>query len=173
MKPLKIIYYLFITCLAVVAFLLIFSVFPIPGNYKLMVVQSGSMEPAIKLGSIVVVKPADEYQVDEIITFKSPEAPGKPTTHRVVEIKTIDNRQSYITKGDANKDPDKKEIAKRDIVGKTLFVIPYLGYAVNIVRKPFGFMLLIVLPVTMIIYGEVMKIKEEVLKTRQKKKEEA
>jgi signal peptidase len=169
MKIVKIIYYLFIACLVVVALLLTFSVFPIPGNYKLMVVQSGSMEPAIKLGSIVLIRPAEGYQVGEIITFSHPEAPTQSTTHRIVEIKTINDRQSYVTKGDTNNAPDKGEIAKRDIVGKVLFALPYLGYAVNAVRKPFGFMLFIVLPATMIIYDEIRKIKEEVMKLRQKK----
>lgn len=172
MKLFKVIYCIFIVCVAVLALLLIFSVFPIAKNYKLMVVQSGSMEPKIKLGSIVVVRPADEYKVDDVITFKNPKAPGRTTTHRIYEIKKEEERKTYITKGDANSAPDTEEVLPEDIVGKVLFAVPYLGYAVDAAKKPAGFVLLIVIPATMVIYSEAMKIKEEIVKIWQKRKQE-
>ena len=66
MKPFKIIYYIFLAFIVAIALLLIVSVFPITGNYKLMIVQSGSMAPAIKMGGLVIVKPADDYKIGDV-----------------------------------------------------------------------------------------------------------
>ena len=71
MKFFKTIYYIFIAFIATIALLLIISVLPITGNYKVMTVLSGSMEPTIKMGSIVVVKPQENYKIGDIITFTS------------------------------------------------------------------------------------------------------
>jgi len=170
MKLLKTIYYIFIGFIAVVAILLIFSAFPIPGNFKVMTVLSGSMEPAIKTGSVVIVKPADDYKIGDIITFGPYAKTKAPTTHRIYDIKVTEGRVSYITKGDANNAPDTKEVLKRNIIGKVLFSIPYIGYAVETARKPLGFMVLIIIPAVIIIYDEARKIYEEIKKKKTKTK---
>jgi len=170
MKPFKIIYYIFLIFIGAIAILLVFSVFPITGNYKIMVVQSGSMTPAIKLGSVVLTKPAEDYKIGDVISFRNPENPQKPITHRIFEIETQNGETFYITKGDANNAPDKRRIQKRDILGKVLFDVPYLGYAVEIAKKPYGFLALILIPAAIIILEELIKIKDEILKIRQKKR---
>src|SRR3989344_9392425 len=102
----KILTYLFGTFVAVIALLLIISSFPIKGNYQIMIVQSGSMEPDIKTGSIVVVKPASEYKIGDVITF-GPAPKGKvPTTHRIVDVRLQTGVPVFITKGDANEEND-------------------------------------------------------------------
>ena len=168
MKLFKTIYYIFIGLIAAIAVLLIVSTFEIPGNFKVMTVLSGSMEPAIKMGSIVVVKPADDYKIGDIITFGPYSKRKPPTTHRIYDIEVVEGKPVYITKGDANNAPDNRKIYKRDIVGKVLFDIPYAGFAVETARKPFGFMLLIIVPALLIIYDEARKIWEEVKKESRK-----
>jgi len=163
----KIIYYVFVAFLTVIALLLIVSVFPIPGNYKVMTVLSGSMEPAIKMGSIVVVKPVDDYKIGDIITFGPYSKKKPPTTHRIYDIEVVEGKPVYITKGDANNAPDNRKITKKDIVGKVLFDVPYLGYAVETARKPIGFVLLIIIPAVIIIYDEIRKTVEEIKKRKQ------
>jgi len=106
MKPFKIIYYIFLTFIVAIALLLIISTFPITGNIKFMVVQSGSMEPKIKMGSIVMVKPVDEYKIGDVISFGEVTRTKAPTTHRVYDIKVVEGEPYYITKGDANNAPD-------------------------------------------------------------------
>lgn len=164
MKHLKTIYYIVIAFIIMVALLLIVSVFPIPGNYKVMVVQSGSMEPAIKTGSIAVVKPAKDYTIGDIITFGPYSKTKAPTTHRIYEMKIQEGEPIYITKGDANNAPDTREIKKEDIVGKLSFSLPYIGYAVDFAKKPIGFALLIIVPAAMIIIDEIKKIFREIKK---------
>lgn len=163
-KVFKTIYYIFIAAIAAVALLLIASALPIPGGIKVFIVQSGSMKPAIKTGSVAVVKSVSEYKVGDIITFGPYSKTKAPTTHRLVEIKD----GNYITKGDANNAPDTRVIAKRDIIGKVLLDVPYLGYAVAAAKTPAGFTAIIIIPAAIIIYDEVRKIWGEVKKLRKK-----
>jgi len=167
MKPLKTVSYILVGILVVFLLLLIFPVFP--GNYKILIIYSGSMEPAIKMGSLVLVKSADEYKIGEVITFKNPANPKKLTTHRIIDFKVTNNQLTYITKGDANRAPDEREIFQPEIIGKVLFSIPYLGYALNFIKQPLVLALIIIIPATIIIYDEMKKIQREVQKRGEKK----
>jgi len=169
MKPLKIIYYVVFAAIVIIAFLLIVSTFPITGNIKFLTVQSGSMEPAIKMGGIVMVKPMDEYKIGDIITFGETTRAKSLITHRIYDIKVIGGQPVYISKGDANNAPDQKEIAKREIIGKVLISVPYVGYAVDFAKKPVGFALVIIIPATLIIFDEIKKIYGEVKKKKTNK----
>lgn len=169
MKYLKIIYYLFFVCIAVIALFLIASMIPITGNYKIMIVQSGSMEPAIKMGSIVIIKPIEDYKINDIITF-GPNTKTKPSiTHRIYDIKVVGDQPVYITKGDINNAPDQKEITGKEIIGKVLFSVPYIGYAVDTAKKPWGFAAIIIVPALLIIFDEGKKIIREIKKIKNKK----
>ena len=170
MKIFQIIYYIFIAFIVAVALLLIVSIFPITGNYKVMTVISGSMAPAIKMGSVVIVKPASDYKIGDVITFGPYSKTKAPTSHRIYDIKVVDGQPVYITKGDVNNAPDARELQKRDIVGKVLFSVPFVGYAVDFAKKPMGFALIIVVPAAIIIYDEIKKIIQE-LKIKRLKKE--
>ena len=166
MKPFKIVYYIFIALIAAIAVLLIVSVFPITGNYKIMIVQSGSMAPAIKMGSVVMVKPADEYKIGDVITFGPYTRTKAPTSHRIYDIKVEGGNPVYITKGDANNAPDAREIKQSDILGKVLFSVPYVGFAVDFAKKPMGFALIIIVPAALIIFDEIKKIFGEIKKKK-------
>ena len=152
-----------------VAVLFLASLFPTPGNIQIKIVQSGSMEPAIKTGGIVVLKPVDEYRVGDIVTFGADTKVKVPTTHRIVADRVASGEFLYTTKGDANEDPDPQEIKKKDIIGKVLFSVPYIGYLLDFARKPWGFALLIGLPAGIVIVDEGIKIWNEVLLYRRKK----
>jgi signal peptidase len=166
MKYLKTIYYVFLGAIALIALLLFVSAFPITGNIKFLTVLSGSMEPEIHTGSVVLVKPFDNYKIGDIITFGEMSKTKTPTTHRINDIKVVDGKPVYITKGDANNAPDQKEIAAKEIIGKVLFGVPYAGFAVDAAKKPFGFMLIIVVPAVIIIYDEIRKIIKQISKIK-------
>lgn len=172
MNILKAVYYVFLVCIAGIAILLIVFTFPITGNFKVFVVQSGSMEPAIHTGALVAIKPAADYKIGDIVTFGQITKIKAPTTHRINDIKVVDGQPVYITKGDANNAPDAKEISKSEIIGKVLFNVPYVGYAVDTAKKPFGFMLIIIVPAVIIIYDEIKKIWREMKRMKEKKKED-
>lgn len=125
-------------------------------------VQSGSMEPVIKVGSVVFSIPQKTYQTGDIITFAPNDNTDNLVTHRV-EFKLyptgVKGDPIFLTSGDANEDIDRWEITEEQIVGKVLLSIPYLGYAVNFAKKPYGFILLVMVPSTIIIYEELKSIK--------------
>lgn len=128
-----------------------------------MIVQSGSMEPAIKTGSIIAVKPVENYKIGDIITFKR-RGEKDLTTHRIVEMRVEQGSPIYTTQGDANNAPDMREVKESEVTGKALFAVPYLGYAVDFAKKPVGFALLIIIPALLIIGDEIKKIIKEVKK---------
>lgn len=170
-KIFKTIYYVIFAFIILIAVLLIVSILPITGNIKFLTVLSGSMEPAIKTGSIVLTKPISDYKIGDIITFGPTTKTTPPTTHRIAEIKVVGGEPVYITKGDANNSVDSREIKKSDIIGKTIVKVPYLGYVIDFVRKPIGFVLIIVIPAVVIINDEIRKIWKEITRLRNKKKE--
>lgn len=164
-------YAIFVAIVIFVAVVILASVLPIPGKLELKIVQSGSMEPTIKTGSLVVIKPADSYKVGDIITFGKDTKTEVPTTHRIVADRVENGVMIYSTKGDANEDKDTREVRQNEIIGKTLFSVPYLGYIMDFAKQPLGFILLIGLPALYIIYDEVIKIVKEVKKMRNKKED--
>ena len=164
-------YYILLSCLVLIALLLVVSIFPITGNFKVKVVESGSMEPAIKTGSIVVVKPVEQYDVNDIITFVNPEKEEKSITHRIVDLEVIEGEKRFVTQGGANNSSDKRSVAKNEIVGEVLLDLPYLGYVVRVAQNPLGFILIIVVPALIIIYDELRKIWQEIKKIKNKKKD--
>ena len=157
--------------LAIVLFsvvvLIILSGIPSWGKYQLMVVLSGSMEPAIKTGSLVVVSPEDDYERGDIITFSFDQAED-PRTHRIKDMKMIEGELVYTTKGDTNRSVDQRDVFEDNIIGKVLFSIPYVGYLFEFAKTKLGFAILIFIPTSVIIYDQVKKIIQKVKKQDKK-----
>jgi len=171
MKILKIAYYIVLVVITFFALLLIISIFPITGNIKILSVLSGSMEPTLHTGSVIIVKPISNYKIGDVITFGPNTKTQTPVTHRISDMRVVDGNIIYITKGDANDSPDIREIQKKDIIGKVLFSVPFAGYAVDYAKKPFGFVLIIAIPAILIVYDEIRKIWKEIMKLKSKKKD--
>jgi signal peptidase len=166
-KMLKIGYWVFVTAIVAFALLLAASMFPISGNYKIKIVMSGSMEPAIKTGSLVVIKPSVHYAISDVITFGKDTKKDVPTTHRIIEMRTQEGKYAYRTRGDANENEDMKEVPEGEVIGKVLLDIPYAGYILDFAKKPVGFILLIIVPAAVIILDELQKIWTEIKKKKQ------
>jgi len=121
------------------------------------VIMSGSMEPAIPVGSIVVVKKVnpEDVKVGDVIAFETGES---RTMHRVVE-KVVENGSFYLrTKGDANEDPDPWIVKPEDICGALMLTMPYYGYLLHFAGTPIGFALFILVPAIILIANEVRNI---------------
>jgi len=162
-KPVKLLSgflkYAVVLFLGTVVLLSLAPLFSIPG-FQSLVVMSGSMEPEIRTGSVVVVRPSETLVVGDVITFARPDDPKNFITHR---IESIDD--SIIkTKGDANNAADNWEVHQEDVQGKVAVSVPYLGYAVHFAKTQRGFVLLILLPALLIILDEVWAIKKEMEK---------
>src|SRR3989344_5586784 len=170
-RAFKILYTTFYIGIIAIIVLLLVALFPIKGNYQIKIVKSGSMEPSIKTGSIVVIKPSSNYTVGDVITFGKDTKTDIPTTHRIVSSRAQDGVIMFTTKGDANEDKDANEIRQSDVNGRVLFDVPYFGYIIDLARKPLGFIVLIIIPALIVVYDEVVKIVREVKKMRKKKEE--
>ncbi|PJA51231.1 signal peptidase I, partial [Candidatus Shapirobacteria bacterium CG_4_9_14_3_um_filter_36_12] len=88
----------------------------IPRTY---VVVSGSMEPTIKTGSIVLTKPVNpkEIKVGDIVAFTSPSNSKDVILHRIFGIKS-ESPLRFSTKGDNNNPPDAWDLMDVGILGK-------------------------------------------------------
>ncbi|TSC68582.1 MAG: type I signal peptidase SipW [Parcubacteria group bacterium Gr01-1014_56] len=157
----KIIYGFFIAALLGVTGLFLASLAPIPGNIEVKIVKSGSMAPAIPVGSLVVVKPQASYAVGEVVTFGEDSARQIPTTHRIVSIEGSGTNVSYRVKGDANEEADPELVNPNQIIGKVFVAVPYAGYVLDFAKQPLGFALLIGVPAALIILEELLAIARE------------
>lgn len=149
--------------------LLLATLIPIPGNFKVKIVKSGSMEPTIMTGGIVVIRPASVYKVGDIVTFGPDTKTQIPTTHRIVDEKSVGNGVEFTTKGDANDTADPKAIKLSDVDGKVMFSVPFIGYILDFAKKPIGFLLLVGVPAAIVIFDEILKIFSEVRRMRRKR----
>lgn len=91
------------------------------------VIISGSMEPTVKTGSMVIVVRQGEYRQGDIIAFQDPMI-GR-NVHRIVGVASNGGTPYYITKGDASMMPDRFPVSGDRIEGKVVAIFPYLGYA--------------------------------------------
>lgn len=130
--------------LALGAFLLTMLVPRLLG-WDLRTVLSGSMEPNITAGAVVAVKPVDPAGINrnDVITFSDE---GRLVTHRVTEVVRNDSGLRFVTKGDANEDPDTDAVPAAAVQGRVVFSVPLLGRLLVALRTPIGFGLLVVLP---------------------------
>lgn len=127
-------------------------------GYQLKTVLSGSMEPGIKTGSIIAIKPGGDmmrFKKGDVLTFK--ESENKLITHRVLEVKGTGENTQYITKGDNNDAADLEPVLAANVVGEyNGFTIPYIGYLLNAAQSKMGSALLLILPgILLLMYSAV------------------
>ncbi len=97
-------------------------------------IETGSMSPTIPEGSMVYVKPTDnfnDYNLNDVVTFTDPST-GRSFTHRVIQIDSANG--CFLTKGDANEEVDLAPTDADYAVGKVQFTIPILGYASTLLK---------------------------------------
>jgi signal peptidase len=128
-------------------------------GWRTEIVLSGSMEPAIQTGSVVVSRPiaAEDVREGDVIMFASSDG-NSLTTHRVVSVQPENDGLHFTTKGDANKGADINAVVPGQIVGIIVFSVPYLGYLVAFIRTPLGLVLFLVIPATILIISELLKV---------------
>ena len=120
-------------------------------DLKFLTVIGGSMSPAIPLGAVIAVRPVDaaEIQVGDIIAYNSSD-PARSTlrvVHRVVAVETDANGSlNFITRGDASGSEDIDVTSEANVIGRSWFSIPLLGYLWSYVRTPWLFILLVAVP---------------------------
>ena len=101
---------------------------------KMYVIISGSMQPELNIGDVVIVKniDKDELKVEDVISFRKGQS---VVTHRISEIVTVEGETQYRTKGDNNNVEDVDNISKKDIEGKVIHKISGVGKAVLLLKN--------------------------------------
>lgn len=106
-------------------------------GYAVLEVVSGSMEPTINVGDLIVIDTnEDNYNLGDVITFR--DINGSFVTHRIINIED----KVMITQGDANDSPD-EEMSTSSIVGKYVTRIPALGKIMASLKNPLVMILIL------------------------------
>ena len=124
---------------------------PMPLGVGATVVLSGSMEPTLSTGDLLIIAKQDSYQVDDVVVFQ---ANRMAVVHRIVELyeKSVQGedgeeiQQMAITQGDANNTPD-DPIQVSQIKGTVVFRLPIVGYLINMIKTPIGTILILALAI--------------------------
>ncbi|MBR2914483.1 MAG: signal peptidase I [Clostridia bacterium] len=128
------------------------------GGYSFFKVVTGSMEPEIPVGALILSKETkmNDIEVGEVVCFrsKSPDMFGKIITHRVIEIVNAeDNTLQFITKGDANLSLDGYYVSQQNLIGKVVWQSGSgkLSGILNFLSNKFGFLSCIAFPALLIL----------------------
>jgi signal peptidase len=110
------------------------GVFPIYPS----VIATGSMEPMIKPGDVILVKKItdmegiDRLKVGDVMQFRSGSI---LITHRIIEILEEESIKSYRTKGDNNSVADSELVKPEDIKGTIINVVPKIGWPTLLIKS--------------------------------------
>ncbi len=109
---------------------LLVTLVPMLFGWRPYVIESGSMEPRISIGDVVLAAPVAAADRNELLgrvtVFDSPEIPGKVITHRVVRF----DGPKIVTKGDANPTVDSAKITMSSVRGLGRLLVRWVGLPV-------------------------------------------
>jgi signal peptidase len=129
-------------------------------------VLSGSMEPALGVGGVVITQliKLDEVKKGDIISYKIDE---QRITHRVIDVGKAGGKVQFQTKGDANEEPDPYAvIPKGEKVPKVVYFVPYFGFLAGLMKNKLNFFLLVGIPAVCLVALYLWDIWREARKTR-------
>lgn len=146
-------------------------------GYGFMAVQTGSMTPVYPTGSVIIIKKANpsELKINDVITFYSsnPNLNGMIVTHRIMDITNDgDGTYSFTTKGDANSINDEYKAESERIIGKVIAKSTFMEKLINIRQNPAVFLVVVLIPLTVIIALEMFNFSKRSAEKGDKKDEE-
>jgi signal peptidase len=120
------------------------TVVPALAGGRTLTVLSGSMEPAIGTGSVVVIRPVapEELQASDVISFTTQE-PGGPVavvTHRIAEVRKGQDGPEFVTRGDANDTNDPETVRAVNVQGEVWYHVPWFGHLRDVLFSRTGLM---------------------------------
>ena len=136
-----------ITLILVTALALLVAVVVLPGLAGLtpLIVVSGSMEPALHVGDIVVTRRVSpgSLKVDDVVTYR---LGASLNTHRIIRIEETPQGRRFEVKGDANATPDGELVPPEQVIARVVYSVPKMGFVVAFANSPAGLTLFIVGP---------------------------
>jgi signal peptidase len=133
---------------------------PLAFHARPLTVMSGSMEPTIHTGDVVVSRqiPPAEARRGDVVSFTDPERGGLLVTHRVRSISRKGDKFTFVTKGDANNSSERWRVGAGDHIGRTMFRLPALGRALAFAHTRKGMVLLVMIPLLLMGILEIASI---------------
>jgi signal peptidase I len=112
--------------LVLLACLLLVSITPALAGWHPTVVQTGSMQPSLRPGDVVVARPAPAARLrsGQVVLVADPDHPGRLRLHRLVRI---DPDGNLITRGDANPAADSSPVTPTALHGVAVLRVPAIG----------------------------------------------
>ena len=114
---------------------------PMPFGVGVAVVLSGSMEPELSVGDLILIAQREQYEVGDVVVYRD----GKSAV--VHRLQSIDGDPA-IAMGDANNVPD-EPFATELIKGEVVVAIPLAGHLVNLIKTPVATVIILVLAVVL------------------------
>ena len=131
------------------------------GSEKPLIVLSGSMVPVMLPGDMVISRSVgpNELVAGDVMVFRDPGGrPDTLITHRIISIEEGEKR-IFHTKGDANNAEDMFVVQASDVVGKLVFVLPFVGYLPDMLKHNKNiFLFTVILPAGLLILDEIRNL---------------
>ena len=120
--------------------LLLFAVGLYLTGHRVTTVLSGSMEPQLPVGALVVTErvPISSIHASDVVVFPRPDHASETVVHRVISITpTGDGALQAHTKGDHNavEDPWVFRVSASTKVDRAAAVVPHVGQAISLARQ--------------------------------------
>lgn len=122
---------------------------------KFYSVQTDSMSPVLQPGDLTITLRPDRLQPGDIVTYRALNNPRQIISHRLIQI--YPSRGYAITKGDNLAKPD-PTVPISSVTGKTVKVIPKIGYGADILRSPAGLIGFVYLPALALATFEISRL---------------
>lgn len=108
------------------------------GQTSYIIVVGNSMEPKFKLGDLVMVRKAAQYNIGDIVAYSQPDI--GTVFHRIVGT----TNDVFIMKGDNNSWNDSYHPVRQEIIGKFWAHIPGAGNILKLFKTPFFFTIIVI-----------------------------
>ncbi|KQO60255.1 signal peptidase I [Curtobacterium sp. Leaf261] len=113
------------TILLTAGLLMLWAAVPTVFGATVTTVQSGSMEPAIRVGDVVTAVTVDPGHLTEgrVALVAAPDRPERRVLHRIVDVE----HGAVTLRGDANPQPDAQPVPVEHVVGVGVLRVPWIG----------------------------------------------
>ncbi|MCC2321075.1 signal peptidase I [Cellulomonas xiejunii] len=119
-----------------------------------LTVLSGSMEPTISAGDLVVVRPTDpaDLRIGDVVTVQPVSDDPTLVTHRIIGVTHgSDGIAGFVTQGDANEHPD-EPVVPEQVMGRVVYTVPLVGHVTHGTWGPY---VATAVGVGLVVYGVV------------------
>lgn len=133
------------------------------GGYCPLIVLTGSMEPEINDGDMIIVKQinGNDVKLNDVIAFYDPDGNGQSIlTHRVIEIINDEDGLSFRTKGDANNTDDRLPVKSDKLVGIYKTRIKGAGNIAMFMQTTTGLIVCVLLPLVLLVGYDIIRRKK-------------